>query len=774
MFHELLTAAQRIRGKCDAMSPLRRRILRVLVVTLILVVLPGVLGAIATAQSSTTSSAGGSGVAALEWMEIRDSSGVRLTDYFFATSHGSLLNPLETVVSAVIVLEFIGYLVLVTTAIWLIGYAISYKWLDPFGRALTGVAESLTGQIATPLLMAVSAAIGAFFVGWFVVRGYHAKAMVQIVTMVAIAVLGPIFLAEPLADVLSSNGLLAQGRDLGISIAAGLNGRADPATDQLVPSIQASLADNFARRPVQVWNFGHTLDHSPQCGAAWAAGIRSGDDSRVLQGLAMCGDSSAHAEALHPGMGQIGSGVVLLICGTSVLVFAVYLGFKVIKAALDAIYHGFMAIFGFASGGFVYGPTQTFLVRNIVDGFVAAARMTIYTIFLAVYVLFLGSLFEQAENQVMAVIVIACIVEFIAISQLKHLSAGLSRGNEWIANRFALAIQGSGATGGAGSALGMGTGTAASSLPSTTGRIVAGAAALGTMNTTPVASWLLGRRQPLDRNSMVRNRAEVDGWRLTASRIGGMKVSGPGGLAAGLFADRVALAQAAQRGLRRSVTTGHGGANTHRGAAAAVDEVLRSGGTLPQAYHALMGAGFRNERIIHDAIEAHGAILQMKEDETLTDNNLNKVIAAAILADAGTTPASVAALEQVALDYRSVNSERVHLRGTASDRTTPLGVVHDYMTSPTKDKLKQIQRISDGEIVDGEASYSRNEAARMLRRISVEHASRITHVVGQYVADTSNPNVLRSVQTELSAALDTDRWASGVSRTPTNSLAPPT
>jgi hypothetical protein len=34
------------------------------------------------------------------------------------------------------------------------------------------------------------------------------------------------------------------------------------------------------------------------------------------------------------------------------VLFAAYLGLKIIKAALDASYHGFMSIFGFAAGGF--------------------------------------------------------------------------------------------------------------------------------------------------------------------------------------------------------------------------------------------------------------------------------------------------------------------------------------------------------------------------------------------------------------------------------------
>ncbi|WP_433732463.1 hypothetical protein ACQP0C_09280 [Nocardia sp. CA-129566] len=487
-----------------------------------LFVFPGVVGAVASAQY--LAAATGSGVSeidGLSWMHIRDSSGVPLANYAFATDHGGVLNPGATILWAILGFEFIGYIAIVTTAIWLIGNALSFQWLNMFSSALTGVADRLTGQIATPMLLVTAATIGAFCVAWFWMRGYHAKAVLQIVTMLGVAILGPVFLAEPLADVLSPDGLLAKGRDLGISVAAGLNGNNNPNPNQLVTTMQRDLADNFARRPVQVWNFGHVVDEQPACRSAWSAGMAAGDDDRVRKGMQSCGDSAAYNKAQNPSMGQVGTGLMLLICGGILLAFAVVLGIRVIKAALDTIYHGFMSIFGFAAGGFVYGPTQTFLVRNLVDSVVGAAKMTAYTIFLGIYVLFMGNLFAQAKGETMAVIVIAGTAELVAVSQLKRLSRSLSRGNDWIANRFALAIQGGrapAAGGSGGTALGMGTMQARGG--GSGSGLVTGLAAINTANTSPVVAWLAMRtNRPLDPNARLRKQAELINMQIAASRM---------------------------------------------------------------------------------------------------------------------------------------------------------------------------------------------------------------------------------------------------------------
>lgn len=771
------TVFRRLRARATA-TRCRRRVVWFLALVFALLVLPGSVGAVATAQSDTTR-AGGTRISALSWMEIRDSSGVPLTDYVFATGHGGLLNPLETAVAMVLGLEFIGYMVLVTSTVWVIGFAMSFRWLDPFGNALNGVAEALTEQIATPILLMVAASIGAFFVAWFVVRGYHAKAAMQVVTMIGVGLLGPIVLSEPLADVLSSDGLLATGRNLGISVAAGLHGHGRPDPDQLVATMQADMADNFARHPVQVWNFGHVVDSSANCRAAWSAGVRAGDDTRVLNSMRTCGDSAAYTEADHPGMGQIGTGLVLLACGTIVLCFGTYLGLKVIWAALDAIYHAFMAIFGFAAGGFIYGPTQTFLVRNLVDSFVAAARMTVFTLFLGIYTLFLGNLFAQAHDQVMIVLVLGAIVEIVAIVQLRRLSANLTNGTDWIANRFGLAIQGAGTSardGSSGNALGMGYAGTRHAMTGPHGAhggggLLAGMYTLNAINTSPLTSWLFLREHPLDPYSKMKNKAQRELWQAQATPIGSSTIYGRDGLFTHNFRDKQSLVHAARAGVTAAEQAGRGGINTARGAAAAIDEAMtQRGASLSQLSSALRGAGFTDDDLVHRAVEARSQVMRYSAADSLADKNLSGVVAAAAYANAAHTPAAIAEIERAALTYRHHMPGAVTLNGSTTDPHTPLGYVHDYMAAPTKAKLTALQKVADGEET---APYSREEALLMMRWIGTEHAQRTAAAVDRFVADQADRGHMRAVQAQLSAAIDTDRWAAGAKRTPANTVLSP-
>ncbi|WP_280425408.1 hypothetical protein [Nocardia carnea] len=496
----------------------RRRLFSGLVLVVMLTVFPGGLGAVAMAQDGS----GGpvpSRMDGVAWMNIRDSAGVHLADYTFVSESGGLVDPGATVVWTLIGLEFVGYMVIVTTAIWFIGYALSFAWLDLFADALQGAANAFADRLATPAVLITAASIGAFFVAWFVVRGFYSRAVVQTLTMLIVAVLGPLFLAAPLAGALGSDGLLARGRDLGVAVAAGLNGSDTRNPDLVLSTLQGDMADNFARRPVQVWNFGHIVDDRSACAQAWSAGMTAGDTQRTQRALGACGDTAAVTSA-HPRVGQLGTGLVLLASAAVLLLFAVVLSFRLMRAALDAIYQAFMAVFGFVAGGFVYGPTQTFLVRNLVNSGIAAARMCAYTVFVGIYLLLLGNIFQQARGQVVAVIVIAAVVEIVAIFQLGRLSKSLTRGSAWAANRFALAVQGAPA-GSGGSALGIGGAGGGKGSGGGSGMgTLASLAALNTVNASPLTAWLLGRTlNPLSPLAIGRMRSDRVNAATAASRL---------------------------------------------------------------------------------------------------------------------------------------------------------------------------------------------------------------------------------------------------------------
>ncbi|WP_433522617.1 hypothetical protein ACQPZ2_36800 [Nocardia pseudovaccinii] len=761
--------ARRVAAWIEA-SRWRRRIVVGVVTFTVLVVVPVAVGALATAQPGavaptehgTASSAPNSG---LSWTHVRDSSGVELSKYTFVTDHGGPFHPGTTALAVILDLEFAGWNVIVTFAIWLVGWALSFSWLNVFSSALHGVAVNLTGQIATPLMLVTAATIGAFFVAYFVTRGFYSKATMQVVSMLGVAIAGTLFLSDPLAEVLSSDGWLAQGRNVGISVAAGLNGDADPNPAALVATIQSEMADNFARKPLQVWNFGHVVDDRPACKATWTAAVNSGNDERVKNGMKSCGDSAAYAAADDPTARQVGAGLVLLLAGAVLLLFAVYLGLKIIKAALDAIYHGFMSIFGFAAGGFIYGPTQTFLVRNMVDSFIAAGRMAAYTIFLGVYLLFLGDLFRQARGQEMAVFVIGAVVEIIAIFQLRKLGSGLSSGNDWVANRFALAMQRGSSAGGAGGGRALGMGQFGASHASTTA-LVSG---LGTV-AEPAMEWFVGR-----------------GHTYPHSRIDGN------------------MGPAHFRQIARRYGQAYGGVGTARGAAAAVEAVVwRAGGGLAEAAGALELEGWSGP-MISDAMEVyaeqqryaqhnplvHRPLAELTAAQTLAENSLGRLAGLggrqARLREEQRLQAAVYAMERATLRYRDSLPRGVDLidgvntlNGHTYRGNHLRSIVNDYLANPTEAKMRALEQASRGDTsAMGRAnafghlglgardleSVARDPAARMMQSIANADARNLADSVHAVVhSDLRDLDLHREVRHFVGRAVDTDNWSTGTAR----------
>ncbi|WP_280377625.1 hypothetical protein [Nocardia wallacei] len=747
-----------------------RRAVTVYFVFFALFVFPGIIGAVATAQS------GASANQELAWMEVRDSSGVSLSNYLIVTDY-SLFSPGKTVVSALLELEFVGYMALVTSAIWMIGFVLGLGWLSTVGVALEGVAEGMTGQLATTAALVTGVTIGALIVGIFVIRGHFAKAKVQVVTMFIVAVLGPVFLADPLGEVLSADGFFAQARDVGIAVAAGVNGNSNPDPDQVVATMQETLADNFARKPVQVWNFGHVIDERPGCGAAWTAGVRSGSGDRVLEAMNACGDAQAYAHAKNPGMGQVGAGLILLVSVVVLLGFSVYLTGKVFGSTMRTIYHLFRAILGFAFGGFVYGPTQIALVRDVTDALIGAARMFAYIVFVGIYTLFIGNLFRQAPGQVTSVMFIAAVVMVIAIFQLAQLSKGMDRGHEWISQRVAGAAlgdrPGAGVTG---AVMGMGTTRANGSLGA---GMLAGLAAVSTISNSPATEWLAGRtRSPLRPFSRTERKAQLASWNVWNSPGFG----GAQGWYRQSYLNRQQFAEAARTAAKR-----YGGIDTARGVAAALQGIQDVGGTLADARGALLGAGFTNQKLIQYGLRSWGIVDANAEDETLADKHLGHVVAAmeraqhsANLVARGRGDATEAAADLATLQASTFRFRRANPGGVTLDGGLPGGPqrawVDDYMTTPTLPKIKALQKLASGETPPtgmNLAGIDQRGAARMLTWIGNEHAMRVQQRVNRLLADPTDPQRIRDARAAIVAATDTDQWASGVHHTPWNALHPP-
>lgn len=496
--------------------PLRRRMVWGAGLLTLLLGLPLVVGAVAAGDSA----AGRHHIAttAVGWTAVRDSTGARLGDYTFISPESSIFRPMQTVALVVVRTEFVGWWILVTLSIWIIGWVISFSWLNTMSAVLAGVGHALVDQLAITTLTLAAATVGAFFVAYFVARGHYAKAARQIVTMLAVAVFGVLLLADPLAHILGPDGVLAKGRDIGVSVAAGLNGNAAPDPSREVTAMQTALADNFARKPLQVWNFGHVLDDR-SCGASWSAGIASKNADLVRTGLRGCGDQEAYTLATYPAFSdvllQLCDGVVLLLAGLILVFFAVALSIRIVWRALDSVYHALLAIVGLAAGGYVYGPTQTFLIRNLVDSVFAGLSMAAYTIFLGVYLLVLGDMFREAGGQVFSVLVIGSVLEIVAFVQVRRLAASLDRGGQWVASRFAAATQSDGALEGTGQLAGSGSGSYAMTGLQTMAMLTA----VNQLNVNPMMAWLHGGTTSAF-SPLSRGRKDVDRQNIVIARNG--------------------------------------------------------------------------------------------------------------------------------------------------------------------------------------------------------------------------------------------------------------
>ncbi|MFE9327689.1 hypothetical protein ACIHDR_39885 [Nocardia sp. NPDC052278] len=694
-------------GRWVSATRLRRITARLLLGTTLFFVIPMTVGAVATAQTGTDT-AGSSTIDGVGWMNVRDSHGVPLANYVFATNHGSILHPGDAALSSALDLEFAGFMATEVTGIWVIRYVVSFRWLDLIAEPLTRVADTLAGQVGTPLILVLAVTIGGVPVGWFIVRGYFSKATLQVVTMIGVALFSVPYLAHPMADVLSSDGLLAQGRDVGVAVAAGLNGQSNPSPNVVVDSIEGTLADNFVRYPLQVWNFGHVVDDSPACRAAWSDGVLAGSDDKVTSGLRRCGDVAAYTKSQNPNAGQICTGLLLLVFAAVLLMFGVYLSGKIVVAAAEAIYHAFMAIFGFAAGGYVYGPSQTFLLRNLVDAFVSAGKMIAFTVYLGIYALVLGDVFKQAQGHGIAVIFIGGSFMIIGIVLLRRMSRGLAAAPARVAGR----ISGVLATGHAAPAgVGGGSMVGAGGM-SGTQRLVTGLAALNTVNASPVTEYLMGRRRaPLSSRSRLRQEAEVANMVQAAE-------AGRFGWIRNYYRTREQIIDSARSA---AATYGH----TPMGAAVAVDRVIDRGASLGDAEAALFSAGFKDKEMRTNAIKAYNYRTSWGPNMWDGDKHIGQAIASLGVLKLGETPANVALFKRTAhrlAQRRFADPDLQFSSFTAPEQQ----FLRDYFDNPTEPVIHAIRDVVSGTgntLPTLTGTVTRERAALMNRFINV-HLSR--------------------------------------------------
>ncbi|WP_128145116.1 hypothetical protein [Nocardia africana] len=409
-----------------------------------------------------------------------------------------------------------------------------------------------------------------------------------------------------------------------------------------------------------------------------------------------------------------------------------------------------------------------------------------------VYLLFFGDLFRQAKGQEMSVFVIGAIVMIVGFLQFKRLTASLDSGNEWVANRFALAIQnpgrggGGGGGGGGGHALGMGEMGAHHKLGS--GTMMAVMAGASTISNSPLTEWLLGALpggfHPQSKLKKLMTDAQAGVW-VDDPRFGGRF-----GSYAQSMLNRPLFARSA-----KAEMNAYGGKNSVMGLAAGLQGVLDVGGTIPDAMGALIGSGVRDEKMLYHVLRSRGIISKASDDESLADKDLKLVVAAVRRAQnsARLMMRGDASADEVAADFATLGQASRVLRRmkaggvdlSANEKT----YVEAYMSDlhgDRKERIDALQKVINGESLTKkgggpisnaaqeliDAGIGRTGAKRMRQWIGNEHAKLIDAKTHEMLGDLTNGDHIRELRNLIDAAVDTDHWVAGVSGTPWNSVTP--
>ena len=259
----------------------------------------------------------------ISWMGIKDSDGVPVAKYTLTLNEGGWDDPASTMFAKVASIAYEIYLCVTATALWLIKFVLSFEWMSLFTVPFQTIGRGVDDAMDRFGLAATALAVLAIVVVCTVLAGRTAKAFSNIAMgMLMIGVAATIF-ANPLAELVGPDGLLAKGRDTGLEIATSVSDGAmskqgDGANvDQMV----SRLADRFLRSPTQMINFGAVADSiSRKCREAWSKGTNNERGDKLKDDIKGC--DSEKGEAMHQkSMGNPAAILVPLnICGFLVAV----------------------------------------------------------------------------------------------------------------------------------------------------------------------------------------------------------------------------------------------------------------------------------------------------------------------------------------------------------------------------------------------------------------------------------------------------------------------
>jgi hypothetical protein len=362
-----VTATQRAAERLGYVLASRPRLRRCLILWLTTNV--AALWSVTAAPPAFASSMAGT----LNWTGITDSHGVPLGAYYLSTvgtseaiteagpgigadpsSWAAWLGYAVTTgithqsVASWLQAEAALYILMLTVALWLLRFAMSSTWLywlATWFRPLFEILRQLMTDLwVFPICLALAIGVGAFHILWHRHRG---RGWGIILSSFAIGVIGLVLTRDPLTELYSDNGLLNQGRNLGFTVAQAAlnNGSLTPggSTAQL-SNLTGLIADAMVRTPLQLWNFGTSIDGIGSCGEAWSRAVMTGVSDAPARSMTGCGAPQALSYAQHLDGGNLALGAFYGLLGLLFTVFVCYVAYSYVMVAGAAFLNALLAV----------------------------------------------------------------------------------------------------------------------------------------------------------------------------------------------------------------------------------------------------------------------------------------------------------------------------------------------------------------------------------------------------------------------------------------------
>lgn len=313
---------------------------------------------------------------ALNWTGVKDDQGVPLGNYFLASidiyesakqsapdvswSSGSWFDWLGSMGStmgggalASVILTgeaglFVGMLAI---SVWLFRLAAKSVWLTFFATLARPFVDAIFIVAAKAGLLLWLLPIALFAGGWVaMIKGAGARGWMMILSAFVVAILGIALMSDPVTLMYGERGLLATARGAAFQVAEaavhnGPSSRTPLGGAAPLDVFTGDLITAVARRPFQLWQYGHVLDG--QCDTAWTAAMMThSSENAPITAMETCGDyaGARHASNLNGNNVWLGLLLVtaaflfmyfLLVAAGALVMVPAQAMYRVIKAPVD-------------------------------------------------------------------------------------------------------------------------------------------------------------------------------------------------------------------------------------------------------------------------------------------------------------------------------------------------------------------------------------------------------------------------------------------------------